>query len=384
MSSSPFTRFAAIPLLAVLALAASPAGEEGAPPPAEKKDAAEKGGEKKPGEKKAGKKAAKAEAGGEKAAGGTAITVAKINTWKKRMRQTYQNGNLTNLAIVVANVLKETEGLSATKLGRECLAMACYYKSGLVGQTGKLEESMDWVEKSIGYGWESADGLESFDMLSGITREKRFVDRMKKLREEVEAKVREEFERSVKDGIARPPAEKLGLPSAPGSLPGSVPGLKPLEPAAISGRPACLIVTPIHHDGFTKEAAILERMAEIYKDKVEICVLFYQNDPADEARKEMTRRYVNDTLHLKSKNPLPAAIVGRDYVKALGIPYFPAHFFLNPEGSVVYRKDGFLEEPELDFILGEEAKLTPKAASAAPKAETAPAPKQEAPPAPKE
>src|SRR6266850_7518009 len=104
MRSTLVQRLAVVLLAACPALSTSLAGEEGAPPPAGEK----KAGGKKAGEKKAGKKAAgktEGAAGEEKGANGIPITVKQISTWKKRMRQTYQVGNLTNLKIILGNVL---------------------------------------------------------------------------------------------------------------------------------------------------------------------------------------------------------------------------------------------------------------------------------------
>ena len=387
MRSILLDRLAVVLLAACPAFSPSLAGEEGAPPPAGDKQE----GDAKPAEKKgAGKKA-----GGKKAAGkaeGAAVdekdptsiplTVKQLTTWEKRMRQTYQAGNFTNLKIILGNVLPNEKRLSETKLGRECFGIACFYKSGFVAQERKLDEALNWINKAIDNEFLSASAFESLTELEPLKADPRFVARMKKLRDELDQLMRKEFEKEVTDGIAKP-GERLVLPAAPGALPaGQLMGFQQFTDGALAGRLACVIVTPIHHDGFTKEAPSLERLAEMYKDKIDVCVLFYQVDSKDDSRKELTQKYINMTLGLKTKTPLKGAIVGRDYVKPLEIPFFPAHYFLNADGRVIYARNGFLEENKLEFIFGEQARITPPPAPPAPKAEAPPAPKTEPPPAP--
>jgi hypothetical protein len=339
-------------------------------------------------EKKAGKKAGAKKAvtenagaaGEKKAAAGQEgpLSVKEKNQMKNNMRKFLQNGRLDRLATLVDKVFQRAD------LGRDrdLLAMAHFYRAGLLAKDLKDAEAWDSIEKSIEFGNLNADGFRSLGIIPDTFKgSEKFKSRMAKLEKETEQLLWSDFEKEVRGSVGSQKAEPFALPPEGGL------GPNPLKSEGLKGRPACLIMTPIFHDGFTKEAMALERLAEAYKGKVDVGVLFYQADPNDAGRRDLTANEKTGYISkLGWKKPIPTAVVGREYVKGLEIPYFPAHFFITPKGTVGYRRDGFLEEKQLDFIFGELAKLapTPPPPSPAPQEPAKEEPKQAPPPKPVE
>lgn len=327
------------------------AGEAGAPPAGAKSETKA--------EKKAGAEDAAAP-GGKAAAGQDApLSVKEKNQMKNNMRKFLQNGRLDRLATLVEKAFSRAD----PGRDRDLLAMVHFYRSGLLAKEGKDADAWDNIEKSIGFGYLSANGFRNLGIIPDTFKKSdkpspvppglTFKDRMTQLEEDTEALLWSDFEKEVRGAVGSQKGEGFKLPPEGGI------GPNPLKSDGLGGRPACLVVTPIFHDGFTKEALALERLAEAYKGKVEVGVLFYQADPNDAGRRDLTANEKTGYIaKLGWKKPIPTAIVGREYVRGLEIPYFPAHFFVTPAGTLGYRRDGFLEEKQLDFIFSEMAKLS--------------------------
>ncbi len=281
------------------------------------------------------------------------LPTAKKRALKNQMRRLYQNGKLDKLRAVVEDAFK----VSHPEADKDVLAFAAFYRAGFKGKENDWDGCMEWIEKAIGYGYLSADGFEGMDMIPAAfkysQKDTRFLDRMKKLRQEAEVIIWSEYTTGVKEAITKTPETTVELS---GIQEIQAEGCQPVAPETLKGKPICLVISPILHDGFTKEAPILERMAQIYKGKVEPVVLFYQYYRDDEARKGLAKKYIKE---LNWKVPIRVGIVARDFVKPLEIPFYPCHLFLAPKGTLVYRQDGFMREKEIDFVLGEIAKLAP-------------------------
>jgi hypothetical protein len=301
------------------------------------------------------------------------LTAKQRSNLKKRMRSLTQAGKLEELRVAVQKVLDPK-----AQADRDLLRDAEFYQAGLLARDGDEKGFWEWAEKAIAHGHINADGFENLSLIpDAIKNSERFKTRMQKLRSEAETVVWQEFVDSVRSGIEKPSAEPLALPAESGI------GPHPFSAKDLQGRAACLVVTPILHDGFEKEIAHLKEAAKGHADRVAVAVLFYQYE-ADEARKKRTEEYLT-----RSKLDFPSALVTRSYLRPLDIPFYPCHLFLDKEGKLAYRQDGYLPEKKMDFIFDELARAVgpvekapegKKAEPSAPKPEEK-APEPSAPPA---
>ncbi len=340
-------------MLAVVGLGVPLGGQEPAPDP----KAPAKGGEakapKKDGKKAGTQKESKKESGKKADAPAGPLTVQQKSKAKNRMRQQLQKGDLAALERIVNNQF----ALADPERDRDVLSHAAFYRAGLYANSGKPQaEVLEWVNKAIDYGFLSVAGFEGLGLIPDtIKNSKEFKDRMARLLQEVEKLLWSDFEKEVRAGIKNPSTAPLPIPVESG-----LSSVK-LDPASFQGRPAAIVVTPTHHDGFTKELPHLEKLAAKHADRVRTLVLFSQYDAGDKRRIEQTEKYIAGLeKNAGVKLTLPAAVVDRAYTRPLDIPYFPANVFLNADGKVVYRyPNGYISEKHLDFILTELAASAP-------------------------
>ncbi len=296
------------------------------------------------------------------------LTAKQRSNKKKRMRSLAQTGKLEDLRVTVGTVLDPK-----AQADRDLLRDAEFYQAGLLARDGDEKGFWEWAEKAIAHGHINADGFENLSLIPDpIKNSERFKTRMQKLRSEAETVVWQEFIDGVRSGIQKPSAEPLALPAESGI------GPHPFSAKELQGRAVCLVATPILHDGFEKEIAHLKEAAKGHADRVAVAVLFYQYE-ADEARKKRTEEYL-----ARSKLDFPSALVTRSYLRPLDIPFYPCHLFLDKEGKLAYRQDGYLPDKKMDFIFDELAQATGpvEKPAEAKKAAEKPAEKPQPPPSP--
>ena len=360
-------RFASTTLASVFAFSVSATCIEAADAPAPQHVAEakpEKKAEGKPEKTAEGKTEKKAKGGKKKALeiGDGPLTAQMKADLKKRMRRQTQSGNIANLRITVKLALDKAD----KERDRDLLAVAHFYNAGLASTDGTDALFYDSIELAIANGNLNADGFENLALIpDSFKNAARFMARMEKLRKEATEILKAEFEKDVRSRLKNAQPETVSLPDGCGI------GPNPLSPAAIVGKPAVLVVTPVNHDGFDKGAKSLATLAKEFDGKVVVAALFCQYDPADAKRRTATEAAIK-SLGIT----LPTGLVGREFLKAFDIPFFPAYFFVGSDGKMPTRQNGFLEEGQLRFILGELAGLA-KPPAEPPAAEKPPDEKKE-------
>jgi hypothetical protein len=308
----------------------------------------------------------KVEAGGEKGKAAKSdspiLAVNEKEKIKNDIRRLLQNSRMAQAKEKVEDAIKRG-GLHPSN--KDLLAFAHWAKAILEGNANDAGKCIEHFDLAVEAGWTNPFTFQYAALIpDGIRQSAEFTRRVEALTQKFEDAQAAKFQKQVQAGIAAAAAS-----SEPLALPEAITANEPLR-NALQGKPVLLVITRIYHDGFRKAVPVLKELYEKHQDRFPVVVLFYQNDDADEHRAKLTARYVGE----EKLDPIPHAIVGRDFVRPLSLPIFPVFLFLDAQQRVAFRQDGLIHEKFITRFL-EMAMQSVAATSPAP----AP-PKEEAPP----